>query len=64
MYFDDMHSYIVHVQENPERMTPTSYRRKIEYVYGESDGETIWISRTTPMSFEELLNTLIHEVCH
>ena len=53
------------LQENPHRMDSRSYRRAlVEYVYGESDPHGIWVSSTAPMSFEELLNTLIHEALH
>ena len=50
-------------EENPARMDATSYRRCFVYVYGESyeDG-SIFVSRTAPMSFEDLVHTLIHEV--
>ena len=34
------------------------------YVYGESDPGAIWISSTAPMTFEELLTTLMHEALH
>ena len=45
-------------------MDKRTYRQtSVEYVYGESNVNRIWISRTVPMSFEELLETLLHEVC-
>jgi hypothetical protein len=45
-------------------MDARSYRRTVEYVYGESTKDQIWISSTAPMSFEELLTILIHEALH
>jgi len=32
--------------------------------YGWTDGYVIWVSRLVPMSYEELLGTLIHEELH
>ena len=54
-------------EENPERLAehPRSYRlADIWWCYGESSTDTIWISNSVPMAFDELLNTLIHEALH
>ena len=32
--------------------------------FGETDGVQIWISQSTPMSFAEIVGTLIHEELH
>ena len=46
-------------QENNARTDPT-----IACVYGESTEETIWISNTAPMCFEQLLGIMMHEALH
>lgn len=45
------------------RIDEAAFVRDRDDIYGETDGESIWISRTE-MTKTELVNTLVHEALH